>query len=907
MHPLEAALREEGYEVHFDNLSQTIYSVDASIYEVKPLGVALPRSVSEIQKIIQLAVKFNVPIIPRGAATGITGGCLGKGLVLDLSKHLNQIISLDIESQTVVCQPGVIQDVLNQYLDPYRLGPDTSTGDRATLGGMAANNAAGARSLLYGKMVDAVEEIELALSTGELVHFAAINETEWQAKLTLSSREGEIYRAIDEIRKHYLQAIDKSFPPLPRRASGYNLDQLLKPFPLNLAKIIVGSEGSLGVITELKLAVVSKPKYLELCLFRFNTMLDAMEMVTPLLKESPISLELIDEKILAAAQKAPSMQNQLHGLLSEPAVLLIAEFQEPKAEQVAKRFSHLPSEIIRDPLAMQHVWAVRKSGLGLLLSKRTYSRAVAFIEDLSIPPEKLTIFMGKFMKYLKDQGKGAGIYGHAGAGCLHIRPYMDLKEPHDITHMQKIMLDVARMVQDVGGTMSGEHGDGLIRSWLNEQLFGKEVYEAFQKLKNAFDPLNLMNPHKVVNPLPVAENLRQSQRQEPKTFLSFKAEGGLALSADMCNGNGLCRKSKGVMCPSFQVTGNEYDSTRARANALRHAQDLADPELQSILDLCIECKGCKGECPSQVDMAKMKSETLYHFQEKYGYSLRSRLFAHIDTLSSLSYPFRSFYNHFVQTKIGKRLLKTLKIVAPLPLLAPKRFTELAKELPQPEGPTVVLLSDTYTEFYCPEVGVAAMRVLNRLGFKVIVPPWTCCGRPALSKGFLPHAKKNATILSDQLRTYAHLPIIGLEPSCLFTLIDDYPSLDLPVPNCELFDSFVTKHLKAKTAPQKVVVHGHCHHKALHGMQETLTLLKNLGLEATEILSGCCGMAGSFGYETEHLDFSQKIGELNLLPFVRKLPEETFIISNGFSCRAQINRHTNRKAMHLAEYLDFLKL
>ena len=529
---LEAALRQHTHcEVHFDSISRHIYSVDASIYEVLPLGVAIPTNIEDLQKAVQLAGSLGISIIPRGAATGITGGCLGAGLILDTSKYLTRILALDLPAKKVTCQPGVIQDELNRFLRPHglRLGPDTSTGDRATLGGMAANNAAGARSLIYGQMVDAVEEIELILVSGQKLPFGSVSEEQWRAKLALPNEEGAIYRAAEEIRTQQAGAIRAHFPPLPRRVSGYNLQHLLGPFPLNLAKLIVGSEGSLGVISSLTLKLVEKPRYQELCLLRFDNILEAMERVPALLQEKPSALELIDDKILAAAREAPSLQGKLHGLMATPAVVLMLEFQEPKAEQLVKRFPELPSDIIREESAMQHIYEIRKSGLGLLLSKRSYSRAIAFIEDLAVPPGALLTFMQRFLSYLHSKGKEAGIYGHVGAGCLHIRPYMDLRSPAEIALMQEIMRDTAVMVRDVGGAMSGEHGDGLIRSWLNESLYGAEIVTAFQKLKTAFDPLGLMNPHKVVTPLPVDQNLRQPPRKEPSTFLSLSQEGGLSL------------------------------------------------------------------------------------------------------------------------------------------------------------------------------------------------------------------------------------------------------------------------------------------------------------------------------------------------------------------------------------------
>lgn len=889
-------------DLYFDAISKNIYSVDASIYEVEPLGIAVPKTVLDLQNIIRIACKYKIYLTPRGAATGITGACLGKGLIIDTSKYLKK---MRIEETHAFCGPGVVQDDLNNALSPlgYRLGPDTSTGDRATLGGMTANNSAGARSLYFGSMVDAVESIDLVLSSGEMVHFKPLNEEEWKEKLALATHEGDIYRAAEEVRIKHKDAILKNFPKLPRRASGYQLDRLLKPFPLNLAEIIVGSEGSLGVISSLSVKLAKKPSYLELHLFPFNSMQEAMEAVPKLLQTAPIALEMIDDKILNAGKSSPALKGKVEWLELIPKVLLIAEYNQPHS-------SNSPL-ILKEKEAMENVWAVRKGGLGLLLSKRSYSRAIAFIEDVSVPPERLGEFMDRFLNYLAEKGKDAGIYGHVGPGCLHIRPYIDLRNPSEVALMKEIMQDVALMIKDVGGAMSGEHGDGLIRSWLNETLFGKETIEAFQKIKNAFDPLGLMNPHKIVQPLPLENDLRKPPKQDPATFLHF--DGGLALSADLCNGNGACRKMAGVMCPSFQVTHDEYDSTRARANAFRGVlqgekpSKLDEESLHDILDLCIQCKGCKKECPSSVDMAKMKSEALYHYQKKHGYAFRSALFAHIDTLSKFGFPFRGLVNF-----LTKKFYRFGGISHPPPAFADKRFSKWAEDFKQPQGLPCVLLSDTYTEFYCPEVGVAAVKVLNHLGYQVIVPPWKCCGRPAISKGFLPKAKKNAELLAEQMKPYLEqdIPIIGLEPSCFFTLFDEYRDFlgkSWDPKNCQLFDSFLAKQsLKIVAKEQKVALHGHCHHKAMQGMQDTLKVLISTECHVTEIPSGCCGMAGSFGYEKEHSDFSKKIGELHLLPFVRSLPEETAIIANGYSCRTQIDLYTGRKAMHLAEWLVIAK-
>lgn len=903
-------------ELHFDEISRAVYSIDASIYEVKPLGIAIPRNSEDLIKIVKIASQLAIPMTPRGAATGITGSCLGEGLIIDTSKYLCQILNLDLKKEEIRCEPGVIQDELNRFLAPYgyRLGPDTSTGNRATLGGMASNNAAGARSLLFGSMVDAIKEVELILSSGECIRLAPLGENEWNYKLSLPTREGDIYRALEKIRRENREEIETKYPPLPRRASGYLLDHLLSPFPINPAKLIAGSEGTLGIIRSLTLSIVPKLEKTELQLIGFEDLLTAMEAVPEILKKRPISLELIDDKILHAAESSPSLRGKIDWLKKIPKALLIAEFRQGSNEPLEK--GHFVIRISSQETC-NHVWEVRKAGLGLLLSKRSYSRALAFIEDVALPPDRLAGFLDKLLKYLKSHTKEAGIYGHAGPGCLHIRPYIDLRDPREVALMRKMMVDVADLVVEFGGSLSGEHGDGLIRSWLLERLFGKTIVQAFKLIKEAFDPLNLMNPHKIVDPFPVEKDLKKSPINRSPTFLSFEASGGLSLSVDLCNGNGACRKKTELMCPSFQVTRDEYDTTRARAETIRYLLNenrespLADPGLNAVLDLCIQCKGCKTECPSQVDMAKMKSEALFQYQERHGYSLRNRLFAQLDFLSQSLFPFRSIHNYLIKTHLGKKIASWFQIVGPLPEFGCYRFSEWAKKVSQPKGKQVVLLIDTYTEFYCPGVGIAALQVINRLGYEAIIPPWKCCGRPAISKGFLKQAKQKAFDLSMQIKElpYENLEFITLEPSCRSTLFDEFPEF-LPRTFSKgqwlSFDAFVLKNLPEdiKPIPKKVAIHGHCHQKALEGMDTTLQLLKKFpDLIAQEIPSGCCGMAGSFGHEKEHAEFSKKIGELVLLPYIRNLDVDTSIIANGFSCRSQIHHHTKRKALHLAEWLS----
>ncbi len=930
-------------EVHADAITRHVYSVDASIFEMEPLGVVLPKTQEDLQHIVEMSQQFRIPLTARGAATGITGGCLGQGLIVDLSKYFTRILSIDIEHKTVTCQPGVIQDDLNRALAPlgYRLGPDTSTGNRATLGGMLANNAAGARSLRYGKMIDHIWSVNLLLSTGETLTFSAVSEEEWKQKCQQTNREGEIYRTLWDMKHTYADEIRQHFPAIPRRVSGYNLDVLLSPAPFNVAKLIAGSEGTLGIVTAMILNIVPKLRVTGLLLFFFDDMLEALRQVPLLLEENPLSLEMIDEQIITLGRQSPSMHGHLDWLQGNPKAILVFEAEDETLEAVTAKLNrvknHLPQPhtLLSDPLHMAHVWDLRKAGLGILLSKRTYSRAIAFVEDISVPPLQLASFMEKFCAYLAQHGKTAGIYGHVGAGCMHIRPYLDLHDPNELTLMRQMMLDITALLLEYGGTLSGEHGDGWIRSWLNPKLYGETLIQAFRQMKHAFDPQGLMNPGKIVPTREQWDHLRanpQADLQSPATFLNFDSEGGFELAADLCNGNGLCRKKEGVMCPSFQVTNNEFHSTRARAQALRAIihkrlplESFTSQGLYDVMDLCISCKGCKTECPSQVDMAKFKSEFLYHYQEKHGYSLRSQLFGHIGKWTSRMSSFASFFNWMNQTWLAKKVLSSIGISPQrtLPNLAKQRFSHwfanYTQTLHLPH--TLVLFNDTFTEFNHPQVGQAAVKLLNYLGYHVLLPTWSCCGRPALSKGLLPYARQQAHQLIEHLWSYAQkgYPIVGLEPSCLLTVRDDYNGLleeqdrnklEQVIALCLTLDEFLAQLVEqgdwpslTPTFTRKVKVHGHCYQKALVGMQPTLKVLRAVpGFQVEEIHSGCCGMAGSFGYEKEHESISLQIGELHLFPAVRACSAEDWIIASGTSCRHQIQDGTGHQALHLAEAL-----
>ncbi len=902
-------------EVRSDPVSRNLYSVDASIYEVMPQAVVIPKNKTDILSTVKIAAKYNIPITARGAATGITGGCLGEGIILDLAQYCNQILEINWEEGYAVCEPGVVQDQLNDALREkgYRLGPDTSTGNRATLGGMLANNAAGSRSLKYGTMADHVIEVDMILSNGEEITIGP--ET---------SIHHPIIQQLWQLRDQNKEEIKKRFPKIPRRVSGYNLDAL---FEKNLVKLIVGSEGTLGVVTKIKVRIVPVPEKTTLCVLHFHTIAEGMDAIKKLLKFRPISLEMIDRKILEAGKCSPPIKDKLGWLLEDPEIVLVLELEgdcQEKLDALYEQPIGYAQIVLEDAEEQANVWAVRKAGLGLLLSKRSYSRAIAFIEDISIPPKHLPHFMEQFLSYLKSQGKEAGIYGHAGSGCLHIRPYINLRDPEECQQMQAILEEVTRLVKTFEGSLSGEHGDGRVRSWLNPRLYGKKIEHVFMRIKEIFDPKNLMNPGKIVNGEPFLKDLRldpETPIRNPKTYLDFSKEGGFALSADLCNGNALCRKKEGTMCPSFQASGDEFHTTRARAQTLRglihgklSEKEWTGEKLQEVLDLCLQCKACKSECPSQVDMAKMKIEVLHRHHQEHGVSIRDRVFGYIAKINQLSAPFAGLANRLNATPLMKKVFTRIGIAPQreLPKIAQQTFSKWFANHSPINGKPVILFNDTFNEFNCPDVGISAVQVLEKMGYRVILAPRQCCGRPLISKGILEPAKKGAEALVKTLLPFAEqqIPIIGLEPSCLLTITDDFQGLlgydheDLQkvIQACVTFDQFLAGHetLPFDQTGKRIQLHGHCHQKALEGTKTTVKVLEQIG-EVSEIPSGCCGMAGSFGYEKEHYAFSMKIGELVLFPAVRE--STGVLVANGFSCRCQIEHATGKKALHLAQALQ----
>ncbi|MFQ5894617.1 MAG: FAD-binding and (Fe-S)-binding domain-containing protein, partial [Nitrospinota bacterium] len=743
MEKLAAELRAalEG-EVRFDAYSRKLYSTDASMYQVEPVGVVIPRSAGDVQRTLEIAAIHRVPVLPRGGGTSLAGQTVGRALVLDFSKYMNRAPEHDAEAGWARVEPGVVQDQLNAYLRPhgFLFGPDTSTSNRATLGGMMGNNSCGSRSIVYGKTVDHVIEATGFLAGGEPFSFGPLEREALGEKLEEKGRAGEIHRAVRRIVQENREEIERRYPKIMRRVSGYNLDELAKPGPFNLARLLVGSEGTLGVVTEAKVRICPLPRARGVLVVHFDSIEKALATGGTILARGVAALEIVDRMILELAHQNLEARRQMGSFLrGMPEAFLLVEFFGESAEEVRERVEGLSAELesagvgyarvpLLDPARQADVLSVRKAGLGFLLGRKGDAKPVAFVEDTAVEPGRLLEYYRRFDAILRAHETTASYYGHVSVGLLHIRPFVNLKREADVGKIASIAQQVAELVLEFGGAMSGEHGDGLARSQWVPKFFGPQLYEAFRQVKRAFDPENLLNPGKIVDAPPFTENLRYGPRyrvQPLSTVMDFSREGGFARAVELCSGVGACRKRDGTMCPSYQVTLDEEHSTRGRANALREViaegipgEDLSSPRLYEVLDLCLSCKGCKAECPSSVDMAKLKAEFLQALWDRHGVPLRVRLFGRIADLSRLSArvaplanlafasgPVRYLMDRFAGVDRRRRLP---------PLARPTFeawFRGRGRGRLRPEGMPwrgkVVFLNDTFTNFHYPEVGKAA--------------------------------------------------------------------------------------------------------------------------------------------------------------------------------------------------------
>ena len=947
----ELNLQVQG-EVRFDKMSRALWSTDASIYQIEPVGVVLPKTKDDIIAVLETAQKYGVSVLPRGGGTSLAGQTVGESIVLDFSRYMRDVVEINPEEGWVRTQPGIILDELNRILAPHNVlfAPDPSTSSRGNVGGALGNNSCGAHSIMWGKTVDNVHELDVILSNGDTTTFGQLSGDSLEAKMRGSGFEGDIYRSLFEIGEGNRDEILSRYPKIQRRVSGYNLDEFVSGSNFNMARFVVGSEGTLVTITEAKLRVVPVPKYKGLAVLHCMELIESMEATVAALDLDPSAIELIGSMIIRQAQSNLSYSRITDFIEGEPEALLAIELVANSEKELAHKFDLLKEMIskggwgyslvwLTKDADQEKVWDVRKAGLGLMMNVPGDAKPLPFVEDTAVSPHVLPDFVRRFDSIVRKHGTEAGYYGHASVGCLHIRPLINLKNQEGIDRMVAISDEISDLVLEFGGSMSGEHGDGLVRSGYNEKMFGSQIYQAFRDVKTAFDPKKIMNPGKIVDSPPMTDNLRYGSTYgtlSPQTGFAFAEEGSFATAIEMCNGQGACRKVHGgTMCPSYMATRDEEHSTRGRANALRAAMSGAIPtdmltseRLYQVMDLCLECKACKAECPSNVDMAKLKYEFLNIYHQENGYGLNNRFFGNVDLLSKMGAFFAPISNWMMNTSFSKQLLeKTIGIDKrrQLPNFAPQTFQQWFRSRVDTETPKnpkgmVVLFPDTTTNYNHPELGIATVNILEKLGYEVILPNSRCCGRPMLSNGMMSQAKANVAFNISSIYPFVEkgAKLVGIEPSCALGFISDFSDLASEPEkakeiseNTMLIEDFFLYATKEEdfqfTNPpqnQKVVFHGHCHQKALVGTTSAMEVLKTIpGLEPVEIKSGCCGMAGSFGFYKDHFDISMQIGEDTLFPAIREENDDVIVVSEGVSCRQQIEQGTQRKTKHLVEVLS----
>ncbi|MEZ4949278.1 MAG: FAD-linked oxidase C-terminal domain-containing protein [Saprospiraceae bacterium] len=961
---IEMELKIEG-EVECGPLFRALYATDASIYRKEPLGVVYPKHEADVVAIIKFADQFNIPLIPRTAGTSLAGQCVGAGLIVDVSRHMNTILEFNEEESWVRVQPGVIRDELNAFLKDkeYFFGPITSTASRAMIGGMVGNNSSGTTSIKYGVTRDHVLELRTVLSNGSVTTFGDLTPDDFEIKMEGNGLEAVLYRQIfdalnspkvgEEIKTHFPKS------SIHRRNTGYAVDSLLetsvftdKQLPFNFSKLLCGSEGTLAFTTEIKIHVDPLPPPFEILVCaHFDNLTEALESTLVVMEHQPFGCELMDKAILDCTKENREQQKNRFFLEGDPGAILIIEVRGNSVEE-AESFADAIIQSVETsgygyafpkvyPPKTKQVLALRAAGFGVLSNVKGDDKPIEFVEDTAVALPDLPSYINEFQELMKGFGQDAIYYAHAGAGELHLRPRVNLKTDEGRKQLREIAEASAKLVKKYQGSLSGEHGDGRVRGEFIPLILGEANYALFKRIKSTWDPKGIFNPGKIVDADPMDSDFKYLKYEEvgkqKASFLNFEKEGGFLRLAEKCTGSGDCRKlaniSGGVMCPSYMATRNEKDSTRARANALREflqsPQDnlgFSNPNLKEVMDLCISCKGCTSECPSNVDMSVMKAEYLYQVQEENGYGFRSRFFAKIADYQKLGSKFPGLGNMFLSNRFSGNILKKILGVSPkrsLPSFSKTTWESWMKRKRDNDGKNgeIFLFVDEFINYSESEIGIKSVEVLEKLGYKIQWIPHDQSGRAAISKGLLKKARKHAI---RNVKLFADLvsedkPLVGLEPSAILTFRDEYLRL---VPehlmakamnlakHCLTIEEFLAREIgkgrisreSFKQNSQKILVHGHCHQKALASQQDILNVLELTGSEQIEIIqSGCCGMAGSFGYEKEHFDISMKIGELVLFPVVRNA-EEAIICAPGTSCRHQIADGTGKKALHPIEIL-----
>jgi len=942
-HELTASLAGE---VRFDTISRALYSTDASVYQIQPVGVAIPKNRDDILRIIEACRRFGCPLTPRGGGTSQAGQAIGEGLLVDLSKYYNRLLEVNAQERWARVEPGIVLDELNAQLAPegLRFAPDISTASRATIGGMIANNSAGARSVLYGKTIDHVLETTVALSDASVVHFREMARSQAPTGGTL---EAACYQTVLRLACEHAGEIERRYPKIVRRVGGYNLNEFVPAEfepgsrPINLSKIIVGSEGTLGVVLEAKLRLVPLPKAKAVMVIGFADLLEALAATPAILQHQPSAVEVMDKHILDNTRQNPALDRIRASFIEgDPAATLCVEFYADRKEDLPPRLEALERDLRArrfgfsyysetDPALQARVWSLREAALGLSMAMKEDAKSISFVEDTAVAPEKLSEYIGRFLEIVRKHQTTAGIYAHASVGCLHVRPVVNMKTEEGVRKFESIAREVADLVLEYGGALSGEHGDGLVRSPFMRQMFGPALYEAFREVKRTFDPQGIFNPGKIVDAPPLASNLRfgaNYQTPNPQSWFDYSEFGGLGGAVEMCSGVGACRKKlAGTMCPSYMATRDEKDSTRGRANVLRLAMTgrlgetgLGDEGVFRVLDLCLECRACKSECPVGVDMARFKSEFLADYWKRHGTPLGARALGNVHKLARWGSRFAPVANWAAARGpvrwLNERLLG-VDARRGLPAWKQQTFEKCVSSRGNrtPDGRPVTLFNDTFVNHYDPEIGIAALEILERGGCRVQVARRACCGRPLISQGLLGEARAQAAQVVEGLFPMAERgeKILFLEPSCLSALKEDAPSLlrgeaqakaRAVAGACLLFEEFATQlDLPLRAGPSRILLHGHCHQKSMGLLPATAGLLSRIpGAKVTDLDAGCCGMAGSFGYKREHYEVSRTIASRKLLPAALAMKPGEVLVAPGTSCRHQVSELAGVKAVHPAE-------
>jgi len=952
--PLRAALAAQiSGEVRFDRISQALYSTDASVYQILPLGVVIPKTREDVVRTVDLCRRFGVSLTARGGGTSQAGQAIGAGVQLDCSKYLNRVIELEPEARRVRVEPGIVLDELNAFLRPYNvlLPLDISTSDRATIGGMIANNSSGTRSVVYGKTLDYVHSLTVLLSDGSIVELRPLDAQELETKCARTDLEGDCYRLVRRLGHENAAEIERRYPHILRRVGGYNLDQFVPGAgPFNLSRLLVGSEGTLAIILDATLRLVTPPKHRAMCVVQFHDLLESLAATPLILRHQPSAVELVDRFILDTTRGRTEFEPLRDFLAGDPAAVLFVEFMSDLPSEPAQRVAELEKALqaaglgyhvhraLESP-AQARLWKLRQAALGLSMSEFGDAKAISFVEDTAVSPDRLRDYIARFQEILQRHNTRAGFYAHASVGLLHVRPVVNLKEADGVAKFARIADEISDLVLEFGGALSGEHGDGLVRSPFQQKMYGPTLYQAFCELKQTFDPAGLFNPGKIVGAPPLTDNLRFGTRYQTRaveTVFDFSEFGGLSQAAEQCGGVGACRKKlSGTMCPSYMATRDENDSTRGRANVLRLAISgqlgpigLTDAALFPVLDLCLECKACKSECPTGVDLARMKSEFLHQYRLRHGTKVRAQILSHIDKHAlwgsrlaplsnwlAASTPLRWLAEIFLGLD-RRRLPPAFARRTFLDWWAASRNEFNRREISLDRR--VVLFADTFTNFHEPEIPIAAARLAAAAGWGVEVAPRVCCGRPLISKGFLHEARLQAGHTTRALLPLVEeqRPIVFCEPGCYSAVRDDHPQLlrgqlqreaRRVAGACRTFEEWAARAgLSFQAGPTQALVHAHCHQKALVGAGPIVRLLGQIpDCDVVDLDAGCCGMAGSFGYEREHYEISRAVGERKLFPAVRAVQPAAVVVASGFSCRHQLQHFTAAAAVHPAVLLHSL--